>query len=77
MSLSPIGDHVLSCPFFKKSEKRSMSHNARVANTDESRRERRHVSSHVRAAASLCFFFRRRRLEKFHSHRLLRGRREP
>ena len=38
-----------------------MSQNARLTNTDESRRERRHASSRARRRQPL-FFFRRRRL---------------
>ena len=42
--------------FVTKSEKRGMSHNARLTNTDESRRERRNASSRARRRQSLFFF---------------------
>ena len=42
--------------FCKKSEKRSISQNARVTNTDESRRERQHASSRARRRQPLFYF---------------------
>ena len=58
-SLVPIGEHVRIILLFlrKKPEKRSVSHNAPVTNTDESRRERRHASSRARRRQPLFFFF--------------------
>ena len=48
-------------PFFsKKSEKLSISHNFRVTNAEESRRERRHASSRARRRRSRFVLLRRR-----------------